>query len=92
MTLGRTANNDIEIDSPSVSRFHAWFQKDETSEVWTIVDAGSKNGTELADKKLVSKKPTALRNGDKVTVGQISLTFFTAEGFIAHLEGRANSD
>ena len=66
ITLGRTSNNDIEIDSPSVSRFHAWFQRDEPSDGWAIVDAGSKNGTHVSGKKLVAKKPAALANNTRL--------------------------
>ena len=82
ITLGRTGNNDIEIDAASVSRFHAWFQRDEPSDGWAIVDAGSKNGTHVAGKKLVAKKPVALTNNTKLKVGHVELTFFTAAGFL----------
>ncbi len=88
VTLGRTGNNDVEIDAPSVSRFHAWFVRDETTEVWAIVDAGSKNGTQVAGKKLTPKIPQALANNVRVKVGQIELTFFTAAGFLAQLKSR----
>jgi hypothetical protein len=88
VTLGRTGNNDIEIDSPSVSRFHAWFVRDEKSDRWTIVDANSKNGTQVAGKKLAPKVPEPLPNGSRVKVGQVELTFFTADGFLAQLKRR----
>lgn len=89
VTLGRTGNNDIEIDAPSVSRFHAWFVRDEKTEAWTIIDAGSKNGTQVAGKKLVPKKPADLINASRVRVGQVDLTFFTAEGFLVQLKRRS---
>ncbi len=89
VTLGRTGNNDIEIDTGSVSRFHAWFARDEKTDAWTIVDAGSKNGTEVAGVKLKPKVPHLLTNGARVKVGQVELTFFTAEGFLAQLKRRA---
>lgn len=88
ITLGRTANNDIEIDSPSVSRFHAWFVRDEKTDGFTIIDAGSKNGTQVAGRKLVPKTPAPLSNASRLKVGQVELTFFTAEGFLAHLKRR----
>ena len=91
VTLGRTANNDIEIDAPSVSRFHAWFQRDEPSDGWAIVDAGSKNGTHLGGKKLLAKKPAPLTNNTKLKVGHVELTFFTALGFLKALERRSTT-
>jgi hypothetical protein len=91
ITLGRTGNNDIEIDAPSVSRFHAWFQRDEAADGWVIIDAGSKNGTHVAGKKLTPKKPAALANNTKLKVGHVELTFFTASGFIKSLNKRGTS-
>ncbi len=88
VTLGRTANNDIEIDSPSVSRFHAWFVRDEKAARWTIVDAGSKNGTHVGGKKLTPKLPEPLSNAARVKVGQVELSFFTADGFLSQLKRR----
>jgi len=85
ITLGRTGNNDIEIDAQSVSRFHAWFVRDEKSGAWTIVDAGSKNGTQVAGQRLKPKAPHPLANGSQLKVGDVPLTFFTPAGFIAQL-------
>jgi pSer/pThr/pTyr-binding forkhead associated (FHA) protein len=91
ITLGRTGNNDIEIDAASVSRFHAWFQRDEPDQLWTVVDAGSKNGTEVGGQKLVPKKPAPLVDGSPLKVGQIELKFFTAVGFLGVLRRRSKS-
>ncbi len=88
ITLGRTGNNDIEIDAASVSRFHAWFEKNEKTDAWSIVDAGSKNGTVVGSKALKPKAGEPLTNGIKVKVGQVALTFFTAAGFLAHVKDR----
>ena len=46
VTLGRTWNNDLALPDERVSRFHAFFQQ--RDEVWTVTDAGSRNGTVLA--------------------------------------------
>jgi pSer/pThr/pTyr-binding forkhead associated (FHA) protein len=88
ITLGRTSNNDVIIDSPSVSRFHAWFQQEEGGGGWNVVDAGSKNGTELNGKRLPAKRPQPLTNGAQVKVGQIVLGYYTAKGLIALLKER----
>jgi len=88
ITLGRTGNNDIEIDAASVSRFHAWFEKGEKTDVWSIVDAGSKNGTVVGSKTLKPKAAEPLTNGIKIKVGQIAVTFFTAAGILVQLKAR----
>lgn len=89
ITLGRTGNNDIEIDAPSVSRFHAWFVRDPKTDAWAIVDAGSKNGTQVSGKKLKPKEPMTLVNGALLKVGHVELTYFTAPGFLASLKLRS---
>ncbi len=86
ITLGRTANNDIVIDNPSVSRFHAWFERDPSGD-WLVADAGSKNGTQLSGQKLPAKKATLLASGNKVRVGLLELTFLSTSGFLKLLKG-----
>jgi hypothetical protein len=89
ITMGRTTNNDIVLDDASVSRFHGWLQKDDGSARWSLTDAGSKNGTWVAGVKLSPKKPVTLDNGSKVRVGNLELTFFSAQGFRALIAQRS---
>lgn len=86
ITLGRTTNNDVVIESASVSRFHAWFQQE--GELWTVADADSKNGTTLDGRPLTPKKAEKLSNGSRVKVGQIELVFHVASGFLQVLKRR----
>ncbi|MDX2015350.1 MAG: FHA domain-containing protein [Myxococcaceae bacterium] len=88
VTVGRTSNNDIVLDDASVSRFHAWVQQEDGGG-WSIVDAGSRNGTQVGGKKLAAKVPSALQSGVKVRIGVIELTFFSADGFVKMLKSRA---
>lgn len=87
ITLGRTSNNDVVIESNSVSRFHAWFERDAGGD-WTLADAGSKNGTLLSGERLTPRKAMVLASGNKVRVGQLELTFLSASGFLKLLKGR----
>ena len=87
ITVGRTGNNDLKLDDPSVSRFHAWLEMG--AEAWVLVDAGSRNGTYLAGRRLAARQPAPLTNALAVRVGAVQLTFFTAEGFLDFLERRA---
>ncbi|MGQ0508123.1 MAG: FHA domain-containing protein [Myxococcaceae bacterium] len=85
VTVGRTGNNDIVLDDSSVSRFHAWFQRDEASGIWFMADAGSKNGTVLAGERLRPKKPTPIPEEAPVQFGEVSLTLYSPKRFLAFL-------
>ncbi|MFL5319355.1 MAG: FHA domain-containing protein [Myxococcaceae bacterium] len=87
ITIGRTGNNDVHMEDHSVSRFHAYIQKDPKGR-WTLVDAESKNGTFLDGKKLSGRTPLFLQNGSKLTIGSVVVTFFQPDAFIEYLKAR----
>lgn len=87
VTVGRTSNNDLVVEDPSVSRFHAWFQKDE-DQSWSVVDAGSKNGTWIEGKRLKPKKPWPLGAKARIRFGSVDVTFFSAQELIQMLKVR----
>jgi pSer/pThr/pTyr-binding forkhead associated (FHA) protein len=86
ITLGRATNNDIPVDDPSVSRFHAYFQYDEQSRIWHVVDAESSTGTFIGGERLSPKRPAPLLNGAAFTVGHVELRFFLHPGFEQYFE------
>jgi pSer/pThr/pTyr-binding forkhead associated (FHA) protein len=88
VTVGRTSNNDLPVEDPSVSRFHAWFQREDEDAPWFVVDAGSKNGTKVNGKALEKKKPHALTPGTRIRIGHVELSFFDSAGFIRMLKAR----
>jgi len=64
LTIGRTQQNDIQVDAPYISRRHAVIVTE--NDTTRIVDWGSKNGVS------VNSQPVSehfLRNGDIVTIG-----------------------
>lgn len=87
ITIGRTANNDIVLDDTSVSRFHAWLEQD--NQEWVLVDAGSRNGSTVAGRKIVARAPSLLTNGLVLRIGALQLTYYTAQGFLDMLHRRA---
>jgi len=89
ITVGRTANNDIVLDDTSVSRFHAYLQQDERQE-WTLTDAGSRNGSFVAGRRIAAKRPVPLSNGNVLRIGAVQLTFYSAQGFFDLLKSRAH--
>ncbi|MFZ5471237.1 MAG: FHA domain-containing protein, partial [Myxococcota bacterium] len=90
VTLGRTNNNDVVVPDNSVSRFHAYFQKDAKSGGWQVVDAESKNGTWVGATKLSPLVGAELRDGARIRVGDIELVFFLPESFVQYLERKMN--
>ena len=85
VTLGRTANNDILVPHPSVSRFHAYFQQGADNITWSLVDAESKNGTFIGDNKLVPTRPSPLTDAAKMRFGEAEVRFFLPQGFVEFL-------
>jgi hypothetical protein len=75
VTIGRVESNDIVIDDPGLSRFHAWLQHDVKKGQWLLCDAESKNGTQLDDAPVASGAKVPLRDGSVITLGQVSLRF-----------------
>ncbi|MEM7557067.1 MAG: adenylate/guanylate cyclase domain-containing protein [Cyanobacteria bacterium P01_A01_bin.84] len=70
-TIGRLPECDLCLPFGGVSRCHARIVKIE-SDVWTIEDLGSKNGTQLNQNYISS--PQRLRHSDILCVGEVMLT------------------
>ncbi|MBM7115819.1 FHA domain-containing protein [Archangium primigenium] len=87
ITVGRTGNNDVVLDDATVSRFHAWFQR-EPDGGYVVTDAGSKNGSFVAGVRLVPRRATALADGTRLRFGQVEVTFYLSSGFTKVLARR----
>jgi pSer/pThr/pTyr-binding forkhead associated (FHA) protein len=75
--VGRTANNDIVLPLPSISKFHAYFrlQPDRVE----LNDAGSSNGTFIGALRLASKgEPGIVVSGDILRFADIRMLFVSA--------------
>ncbi len=90
VTVGRTENNDIVIDDQSVSRFHAYFQKDLRSGTWKLVDAESKNGTCVGPTVLPPNVGELLQRDARIKFGDVDVLFFQPETFLSYLTGKMN--
>ncbi len=64
--IGRLSDNELAIDEPSLSRYHAVISA--TGDGHTVVDLGSRNGTRV-NGQLASDAPVQLRPGDDVALG-----------------------
>lgn len=70
ITIGRSAEADIQIDDDFISRLHARIICDEYGAI--IEDADSKNGIKV-NAKLIERQ--ALKHGDVISFGKLRFTF-----------------
>jgi hypothetical protein len=90
ITVGRLDHNDVVVDDATISRFHAYFQKDEKKGSWSLSDAESKHGSFVNGLQLQANQRVPLTNGCDVRFGVVAMQFFTPEGFITYLDELAN--
>ena len=69
--IGRDAGCTVCVDLPNISRRHARIVV--TGHDATIEDLGSTNGSVIGEQKVA--RPTALRDGDRIRIGDAVLTF-----------------
>jgi hypothetical protein len=84
ITIGRTANNDVVIADPSVSRLHAYVRQ---ANGWMVADAGSKNGSWLGSDALEPRREAALAPGAVIRLGDVQLTFYRSSDLFELLGG-----
>ena len=70
--IGRHADNEVQIDSLAISRFHCVITRDQAEDTWWLEDLGSHNGTQLNGFPIRSK--LQVRDGDAIGVGQFQIT------------------
>ena len=68
--IGRDINNDIVINDPKVSGFHA--RIDRVPEGFVLVDLNSRNGSFVNGSRI---KQRTLETGDKLRLGAASLAY-----------------
>jgi hypothetical protein len=78
ISVGRAPNKDIVLRHASISKFHAWFQMDEMSQVY-VADAGSKNGTRLDGQRLPARDPVQAKTLAVVAFGSVEGMLVDAE-------------
>ncbi len=72
--IGRRLSHGVILSDPSVSRLHAWVDRDGPD--WVVTDAGSKTGTFVNGKQVYRQ---ALHDGDELQVGAVGIRFQLAD-------------
>ena len=77
-TIGRAPENALVINDGNVSRIHAKFQS--SGNRVFVMDAGSRNGVYVNDRKLDADEQQPLGPGDRVVIGQSIIELFSENG------------
>ena len=70
VTIGRSEDNDLELDHPSVSRRQCRLHLD--NRTWKVLDAESKNGVRVNGEPYAA---IGLRHGDVLEIGHLKFAF-----------------
>lgn len=79
VSVGRTANCDVVLRDPSVSKLHAHFRRNENGDL-VLVDARSANGTLVNGVALVAGVTELLEAGDVIMFGSVRATLLDGFG------------
>jgi hypothetical protein len=77
VTVGRARNSDVVLRHASVSKFHAWFSRDEQN-AYFISDASSHNGTWRNGVALRGGESARVASGDLLRFGTVEATYCDA--------------
>jgi two-component system, cell cycle response regulator len=66
--IGRSVDNTMQLPDESISRYHAYVGHDDEGQV-RLTDLGSTNGTYINGRRLPSRTPACLRDGDRIQLG-----------------------
>ncbi|HLM03040.1 MAG TPA: FHA domain-containing protein [Pyrinomonadaceae bacterium] len=72
--VGRTKENDLTIDDPSVSKIHASLVLNAENQLM-VADTGSTNGTFVNEQRIAYGKAMTVNDGDRVKFGTVEVFF-----------------
>lgn len=75
ISIGKSRSNDIVLNTPEISRFHAVISKKRSE--WVITDTFSKQGV-FVNGSLIDGT-TVIEDGDLITIGNVPLKFVCAD-------------
>lgn len=77
--VGRAESNDVSIPHKTISKLHAYFQRDSDNPTkWYVIDTGSANGTKHNGMRIPPRAKVALVDGDTIVFGRCVFQYFSA--------------
>jgi pSer/pThr/pTyr-binding forkhead associated (FHA) protein/Mg-chelatase subunit ChlD len=73
INIGRSQRNDVVIQQPAVSGFHATIEF--RNMAFYLEDQRSTNGTHLNGKRIAANEPVRLKSGDRITFAKYDFKF-----------------
>lgn len=73
-TVGRSRRSDVVLQSPTVSRSHAAFLRDEKG-VWRVHALNPKNGLTVNGQEIPPEEHAPIQDGDVIGLGDVEVTF-----------------
>ncbi len=80
ISVGRSRNNDIHLDYPKISKFHAFFTWSEDQSKLHLTDADSTNGTFVNSHQIKSGQPVVLPDRALISFGRYHFRFHMPTG------------
>jgi pSer/pThr/pTyr-binding forkhead associated (FHA) protein len=74
LTIGRAAANDLTLEDPKASRFHAVLER--LGPTWSVNDLSSRNGTSVNGARIITRY--ALSQGDEICIGDTRILYRSA--------------
>jgi hypothetical protein len=91
--VGRSPVNDVVVAHPSVSKLHAFFEKDPQTGNLLVFDGESKFGTMLNERMLESGIGSTVKSGDVlVLAGHVCMFVFSPGKFFEYMQEMARKD
>jgi hypothetical protein len=85
ISIGRARNKDIVLRHSTISKFHAWFEADESANLH-VFDAGSTNLTHVNGQPIEARARTAVEPGDALRFGAVETVVCSPGTFWACLD------
>ena len=83
ITVGRAGNNDVVVETGSVSKFHAYFEQRDGD--WRVRDANSSNGTFVGSEQVATDVSTGVPSNSVIKFSRVSFRFMLGADFNALL-------
>lgn len=85
--LGRAPNTDVSLQLAGLSKYHAVILLNGGS--YSLADAGSKNGSYIDGRRLLTRESKSLSSGSRVRLGPYRFLFLTPPAFRQLIAARA---